>query len=946
MSKSFLLVVFISIGQFLSASVVDDVFSQAYSMLNTDMEKSIETVRSFENGINQYSKKEREKFYHQAAHFYATIGDFNQEEDHWSKKIKLLPSNSDTSFRTLYRLAFAQFNGGKFDEALANFRRCEKYYLKHDQRVNLVQAYNGIAMVIASKGDNKGSIAYYFKSIDLLKKEEDDLALSKTYSNLSYVYVALGETKKALEIRRKSYAAAKRSKNEEEIRFVELNLGSSFNAMHKTDSALYYLKRAEAYFEQNFNAQILNGIYNDLGQAYSVSGNNEKAEEYYLKSIDLLRAGGFVFALPGTLSNYGFVLEEKGEFLKGISTCQEAYSIAKGMQFLEVEKIACECLYKNFKGANKSDSALLYLERTELLKDSLSGIEKQKEALQQELERSYSKEKEGIINSANTELSNEISFRNWVLFGFVLLLVIAVGLFFILRQRKKTAQLIQQEKDYLDNLLHNLVHEFRTPLTLIKGPTEELLKKDVENQLLNVINRNSDQMLVLINQVLDFAKIKAGKLNVQEELVNYAVLIADLVGLFEPSAHDKHINLQNENKVNFPHLILDSDKLMKILTNLLSNAIKYSNPNTVIRVESSLRDENLTISVIDQGIGIAKKDQEQVFEKFYQVDSTVTRKGEGTGLGLAFARELAQLLDGKLELTSELGKGTAVSLTIPVRIAAHEDELLKDEISLIIDEEMAVEEELEDTDVSDAKLILIIEDNSELRDFLVLILGNEGYRCEVAVDGEEGVEKAIELVPDLIVSDVMMPKKDGYQVVQELKTHSITEHIPIIILTAKASFDSMLVGLKHGADDYLSKPFKSTELSLRIGNQLSRQQKLIERYRHESNVEEAPQVHPFIAEIESKIAADFSIQLSVEELADLCALSRSQLHRKVTSLTGLSASALQTKIRMDRAILDLKTTDLNISEIAFRYGYSDPANFSRLFKKEFQKTPSEIRESA
>lgn len=943
MLRKFVLFFFITIYQLVAAGSVEDVFNEAYSNLNTDMEKSIEMVEVFAQKINRYPKNEQDNFYHQAALFYQAIGDFNQEEASWRKKRKLLPSNSDASFRTLHKLAFAQFNGGKFDESLTNFKRCEKYFSKQNHPVDLAQAYNGIAMVIGSKGDNKRSITYYLKSIEILKKQGDYLSLSKTYSNLSYVYVALQETEKALEIRRKAYAAAKKCKNEEEIRFVELNLGSSFNALGKADSAVFYLNRAEAYFEKNFNAQILNGIYNDLGQAYSVSGEDQLAEEYYLKSIELLREGGFVFALPGTLSNYGLVLEGKGDYLKGILNCQEGYAIAKSMQYLEVERIACECLYLNFKGAKQADSALLYLEKTELLKDSISGIEKQKEILQDELELSYSKEKAGIIDSANAELNNEISFRNWVLFGFALLLVVALGLFFILRQRKKTAQLIQQEKDYLDNLLHNLVHEFRTPLTLIKGPAEELLKTDLENQLLHVINRNSDQMLVLINQVLDFAKIKAGKLSLQEEIINYPILIGDLIGLFQPVAQDKQIEIVSRYDVDPPHLIVDSDKILKILTNLISNAIKYSESNTAIQLKSTFTDGLLTISVIDQGIGIAQQDQHRVFEKFYQVDSTVTRKGEGTGLGLAFARELAQLMNGKIELTSQLGNGTTVTLSIPARASNQQETPVE-----IIEQHAKdmVPDKEEATVLTDANLILIIEDNAELRDFLILILTNEGYRCEVAVDGEEGIEKAIALVPNLIVSDVMMPKKDGYQVVQELKDHSVTEHIPVIMLTAKASFDSMLVGLKHGADDYLAKPFKTTELALRIGNQLDRQRKMIERYQAQSvNEDKVPVVHPFIRRIEEKIAEDFSTQFSVEELAEKCSLSRSQLHRKVTSLTGLSASALQTKIRMDYAILDLKLTDLNISEIAFKFGYSDPANFSRVFKKQFQKTPSELRES-
>ena len=769
-----------------------------------------------------------------------------------------------------------------------------------------------------------------------------DYQLLIVLSNIANAYLELGEIDKAFETRQRAYDLALKTKDEFEIHLAEQDLGASYNLLGKSDSALLYLNSAKLYFETNFNPQMLSVVYRDLGVSYYNLDDYDQSKSYYIKSITILKERGYDFPLPGTLSDYGQVLQGTGDFSEGIRVCQEALPLAIAMNYPEVEARVCKCLYLNFKGDSQSDSALFYFERHLILKDSISNIELQKKVLREELEISHSKQKKDIISDANVEIEHAASLRNVWIVGFLVLLLGIIALFFAFWQKRKSSKIIEREKRYLDNLLHNLVHEFRTPLTLIKGPTEELLKKDGENKLLRLVDKNSDQMLRLVNQVLDFAKIKAGRLEVKNEITNLHLFTNDTLALFEPIAHEKNVSLSNQIQAENTTVKIDGDKLFKIVSNLLTNAIKYSKESSKVVLKITVHKGWLNVEVSDTGIGISAADQEKVYNKFYQVDATITRKGEGTGLGLAFVKELVQLMNGEISLISKLGQGTIVRVKLPIEMAEIQKAVNAD-TRIVEGEEKEISQIEGHESVTNKPKILIIEDNRDLQDFLSQILVEKGYEVHGALNGVLGVEKALEIIPDLVISDVMMPEMDGYQVVQHLKNNFATEHIPVVILSAKASFDSMIEGLGAGADDYLSKPFKSQELILRVANQLKRQEKLQQKYLNQTSSDTPVIKHALIEKIESITTEDLGKQISVEELAEECALSRSQLHRKVKFITGLSTTALLTKIRLDLALIDLQKTDLSVSGIAYKYGYTDPAHFTKLFKKSFSKTPSDIR---
>lgn len=917
----------------------DTVFTDAYQFIQENkFEAALSLVKKTEETITQVDQKRQGIFHSKAAQFYASIGNFEAEAEQWKKLYLFMPDKSDTLYALVYKYGRAHLNAGDWNMAFEAFESCKLFAESVNDQKLLAAAYDGMATVLGYQADYEKAVSYHLKSIGILEKTKFHQKHAQGYSNLAVLYLQMEEINKAYEARKKAYDISLLTNNEYSIHKALFGLGSSYNDIGKPDSAINLLEKTLEYFETNYNPRFLNGAYTEIGRSYSELKNHPKARWYFLKSIEMLRQGEMALQLAGTLLNYGQVLNKSGLYGEAITSCLEALQLAKALKMPEMEAAVCECLYNNYKVNKQADSALFYLELQLALEDSIRSVEVEKAILTEELSSSYNKEKENIISEATTEINAVSATRNLWIAGFIGLLLLFIGFYYVYIQKKKVHQSIDREKQYLDNLLHNLVHEFRTPLTLIKGPAEELLKNDTKNDLLKMIDKNSDQMLVLINQILDFAKIKAGRLEIFEQPTQLELFYTDTIALFKPTAEHKKITITLNHQSRYAAILVDSDKLFKILSNLLSNAIKYSEPSTNIVIDSKINKQELILKVIDEGIGISENDQKKVFEKFYQADATITRKGEGTGLGLAFTKELVNLMQGSITLLSKLGKGTTIGICLPINFTADQSTAINES-----KEEEEIKYQKNPTSVSEEQYkILIIEDNIDMQTFLSQVLKAEQYEIYAAYDGEAGVKLALEVLPDLIISDVMMPKMDGFQVTQSLKSNKITDHIPILILTAKVSFDSMIEGLRYGADDYLSKPFKAQELLLRVANQINRQEKL--RIKHQT-IEEgsSKEKHHLIKKIEALTLDDTSQHFSVDDLAEKCALSRSQLHRKLKQLTGLSTTEFLTNIRMNAAYKTLKSSDLSISEIAYQFGYSDPAHFSKLFKKQFNETPSEAR---
>lgn len=518
------------------------------------------------------------------------------------------------------------------------------------------------------------------------------------------------------------------------------------------------------------------------------------------------------------------------------------------------------------------------------------------------------------------------------------------------------------------NFFSNVTHEFRTPLSLILEPARRILAKASDAEIRTNaahIETNSLRLLDMVNQLLDLAKLEGGSMKVELRLGDLAETVRETVRSFLSLAEKRGVELSLSVATDLPHFEFDAPKVELILNNLLSNALKFTPAGGKVSVEVRRiavpavallpeRSSGILVSVSDTGIGIPAAELEKIFDRFYQADGAHTHAGEGTGIGLALSRELAQLMGGGIAVASEPGKGSVFTFRMPFRAAFPTQERSATAAGMATmpsgESESAPYRRDEELPIA-----LVIEDNSDLRTFIRQSI--EAYWQVVETsNGGEGAQKAMELIPDIVISDLMMPVKDGYEVCEELKNNELTAHIPIILLTARANMDARLKGLRTGADDYLTKPFNTEELLARMENLLQLRRKLRERFSNQLTADaasEAEDEQPFLSPPDREFLRRFTglidehlsnEKLGVEEFAQKMFISRSQLHRKLKAIADQSVTDFIRNYRLDRAMQLLKNGEgSSVNEVASEVGFGNEKYFSTAFKEKFGVPPSKVR---
>ncbi|MDZ7624504.1 MAG: ATP-binding protein [Ignavibacteriaceae bacterium] len=539
-----------------------------------------------------------------------------------------------------------------------------------------------------------------------------------------------------------------------------------------------------------------------------------------------------------------------------------------------------------------------------------------------------------------------------------------------LKNRLKLESFETQKLKELDEMksgfFANISHEFRTPLTLILGPAEQLEQNesdDNKKEKLHTIKRSANRLLRLINQILDLSKFEKGKTKLICEEGDVVNFVKGITNSFSSIAERKNITLQFVSEASNIQTYFDRDIFEKIFYNLLSNAFKFTPQGGTIEVKISQPASGFCkISVKDSGVGISEEDLPKVFNKFFIVEDISGFTEQGSGIGLALVKELVELHKGTITIESKINEGSTFVISIPIgkdflleeeiaKVKAEEIFISESRVSEFLDEEVVQIESGNGKDdvnsVDDSLIALIVEDNSELRKYIAANLPSD-YKIIEASTGKEGCEKAIEIIPDIIISDVMMPEMDGYSLCKKLKADERTSHIPVILLTARAGEEDKLNGLGTGADDYLTKPFSSKELVIRVRNLIEIRQTL--RKKFSSSLIIKPKeiatgsvdktfLEKAMKIVEKNISND---KFSVEEFSSEMNLSHSQLHRKLKALVNQSAIQFIRSIRMQRALELLQSNSGNVAEIAWKVGFGDPSYFTKTFSKHFGYLPSEV----
>ncbi len=553
---------------------------------------------------------------------------------------------------------------------------------------------------------------------------------------------------------------------------------------------------------------------------------------------------------------------------------------------------------------------------------------------------------DGVWNEESTSIQFTIKPAWWATWwAYIIYLGIAIFLadrFYRFQLSKKLAVAENRKTKELDELKSkmyaNISHEFRTPLTIISGLSDVLLEgitSDKERNLLGGITHSSNQLLNLVNQMLDLASLDAKKMTPSYKNGDIIKFIEKCISMYKSYSDSKQLTLKFKTDVSSLTMDFDDDKLQKILNNLLSNAIKFTPEKGNISVYVEQIEDRLSIKITDSGKGIEPKQLHNIFQRYYKTYDL--HQNVGTGIGLALTKELVKLLKGKIQVDSKVGKGTSFTINLPIHNTSIKTNLIH-KIPFIdntVFHEYGLEKAKKEKKIHS---ILLVEDNKEIRNFIKLIL-SDLYTFYTANNGVEGLKIAKSKNIDFIISDVMMPKMDGFEFCKHIKNDVSTSHIPFIIISARTETKDKIKGYKLGIDAYLTKPFNKQELLLIIKNILEKKQdqinflsNLLHLQNEHSEVPDINQLDLDLIKNIQEFALDNN-KMSIDELAQSLYTSRTQLHRKVKSLTGMSISNYINHIKIEKAKTLLKNTQLTISEIAYDVGFDDAAYFSRTFKK-------------
>ncbi|WP_026711561.1 response regulator [Flavobacterium filum] len=781
----------------------------------------------------------------------------------------------------------------------------------------------------------------YFIKTDKLIRDDDPSALDfkiAVLGQIADVYKELDNQDKANETLSRALKIAR--VNDTPLFLNEIFLGQGLVELHfnNPSSAITHLKKAYNYFQSiNFKLKVANSAL-ALGECYI------KLKDYS-KSISYLKEAEILFKefndenkllIINLLLSENYIETNKIDLAKtilnNITSSLEKNKISKNyITYLNI-KIKLNSNTQNF------NEALQLIEKRDSIQNLINL--KVNKINFQDLETKHQtekKEQEIKLLSAENELATR---QKYIYIGLIgLLVLLGLSIFYLYRNKIKTANKISELNEMKSRFFANISHEFRTPLTLIKSPVQQLqasATNEKQKSQLHLVDKNADRMLELVDQLLELSKLDSGAFKLILKEGNLSDFLKSIAEPFIFQAKENklllHTNIETSNENHF----FDRDVIQKIVSNLLSNALKYTPENHTIDFSTEIKNENVLLSVTNSGVQLNKDDLPKLFQRFYQKTDTQN----GVGIGLALVKELVDIYQGTITTTLENDKLTFV-LSLPLTTTNDKNILIATEKIELIKHDNEVSEEL--------PILLVVDDNAQIRSVLHDLLSNE-FKIIEAEDGEAAFNLAQKEIPDCIISDVMMPKLDGFAFTKAIKSNELTSFVPVILLTAKTSEEAHLEALKSTADAFLTKPFNHNIVRATVQQLISERKKLQQRYSQELILKPVDIVinsvdEKFLQKLQTILDTQLAnADFTAEEFATKIGISRMQLHRKLKSLLGVSATEFIRNERLKNAAELLKKGNGNISEIAYSVGFNELSYFSRSFKDYFGCSPSEYAE--
>lgn len=866
---------------------------------NSIKSKDIEEIRNF-----LYSQDKQDNHLELKSKAYSIVHNFYRNKNKHTELNQLIETmlpyftyHDDKS--RLYRMYFdwsiLKRMTGDYEKSLEYIKNAIEYARNIEDNTKMANSLNSLANIYLETGEYNLALENYYKSFQFIKNSKSLELYYLVKQNLAHMYVLLNYFDKAKELYMQDLDTIIKEENYERCGASMQGVAEIYSEQNNTFLAYKYAKRSMEYWYKTTNERGIANALSTFGKILSKYGKHKEAIDFFIQSRDLFETLAYKNGLINAHFNLGTTYFEIKDNDKAVENLEKAMEIAIETKLnFELRKIY-DILYKVYEIVGREKESFEILKKLTKLNDTIFNFSLQVKV--NELQVNFELEKKELEYNKEREIN-----------------------------------------DYKNNLFSYLTHEFRTPLTLINTPLEMIEHEYDVNLIRNSISfvkLQVEQMQKLLNQLLDINKIDEGKMPINKKIGGLLPMLWHLVSVFENEMRSKNLGFKYQLPRKDVQGYFDIDKIEKIITNLLINAIKYSHDGGKIELNIAIEKNELKISVKDNGIGIAKKYHNDIFNKFFRIPDN--NKMTGSGLGLSFVKELTDLLEGNITLESEENVGTEFIITIPF-------EKIEQEFNnkMVVHEEVIEEEE----DVSKKQVVLIVEDNVDIQKLLKDIF-REKYRIMSALNGKEALAQIEKRAPDIIISDVIMPIMNGVELCKKIKENDNLNHIPIILLSAKSQVKDRIEGIESGADAYLSKPFNLDELKFTVESMLNQRKKILDKF--SSNIFHMPDEDLVSADrVLINRATEYTLDnlsnenLSVIDLANYLNMSRFTLIRKFKMINNLTPNNFIQKIRLEKSKEFLKNKVANVSEIAFKVGFASTTYFSSSFKREYGMTPKEF----
>ncbi len=867
------------------------------------------------------------------------------------------------------------------------------------ERINnqeaILDAYQQIGGYLRDYQHNyEVALLYFQKALSICKKDSSDLGIASVLIEIGTVQKLLGNDSLAFSYYYQSLEIAERVKHRHTQSNAYKNIGELYYQEKQYKNALSYLLKSYEIGCNKCPQIAFHSVLIDIGNVYLNARDYDNALRYFTMSLSLADAAHTQNEQAASCSAISDLFVKINKPESALQRLQKGFDYASRANSLALQKEISFKLSRVYRSLNNYQKAFEYLDISKNLTDSLKVISEADNLSRLETRFEFQNmiaQRESELSESQKRADAEMAKQKQVTYVFIgaFMMVAAFGvlIYLNLHRKKKYSKTLEEQKKQIEemsekvheadqnklNFFSNISHELRTPLTLILGPIEKLVKDHSSDQealpLLQIIKRNTLQLYNLINQLLDIRKLDTGNMKLR---VSQGDIAGYCRGIYSSFSHIAEVNEIHYSFTPLTEKIIgwfNRDIVEKAVNNLLSNAFKYTPNGGTIDVSLmpilTKSDDivKIRITIRDNGKGIPEDQVQYVFDRYYQVENSNTGFNTGTGIGLAYTKELVSLHKGEIHVESALDLGTTFSLTIPIHdtdytneekttVSEEQDDANVVDIRHKYLEQILSNRSIEDheeirTDANDnSQIMLIVEDNADVRAFIRSMFADR-FSVYEAEDGNKGFQSAVELIPDVIISDIMMPGMNGLELCHKLKGTLQTNHIPILMLTAKAGDEHELAGLQTGADSYLTKPFNSEILKARIDSLLEFKKKQREYFTREFlfNPREVAATSPedeflrkAVAIVEENIAhPDLGIEMMMRELA----VSRTQLFRKLKAITNCSANQFIRNIKLKRAAQLLRLNSYNVTDVLYLSGFNSPSYFSACFKEAYGCLPKE-----